>query len=128
EIGALSGGDFECDLGVAVVTVENPVERFDDLGESGFFSGTEMRAGMENDERKFELGAAIEFEEEGIAGFLEVFRIRGGEVDEITGVSENAMEAGALAGFAISVDGFFGQRSGHPLHVVFRENLEDFAA
>src|SRR5690606_22226296 len=24
EIGALSGGDFECDLGVAVVTVENP--------------------------------------------------------------------------------------------------------
>ena len=62
ETRSLTGRRFERDPGFHFRNIrEHAVDRFDDLFESGFFAGAEMRARMQNQKRQFKLIGACQF-------------------------------------------------------------------
>lgn len=129
EAGALACGVFEGDAdGVTAGGGEDDVEGFGGAVEAGFFSCAEVCARVEHEEREAERVGPLELLGQGFDGFVPVRRWRGGEVDEVAGVTEDGetgvigqglMEAGDIDG---------GMGAGEPLHVVLDEDLAGIGA
>src|SRR5437899_13045550 len=82
---------------------------------------------MNHDERQPEDGGKFDFLNEGLQGFVAILAISSGEVDQVTGVAENAMK-GVLRQFdfvEIEISRFGGRAK--PAHVVFHEDLDGVA-
>ena len=118
--GDADGGDF-CDR-------ENFVEARNNVFNSGFVAGAEVRTRMHHEKWKTERGGEIDFLDERFDGVIAIGRRRGAEIDEVTGVAENGVEFSG--GELVGVEGEFLRFvwASEPLHVVFDEKLDDIAA
>ena len=125
---ALAGGGFEGDSGLALVAVQDPVDRLDDSLQTFLLPGTEMGPWVEHDEWKFEKRAAVELVEERMPRLLQVSSVDRGEIDEVSGVGKHAVYGSLFFGLKVEGKGGRVDRFGRPLHVVLGEDLDDFAA
>jgi hypothetical protein len=127
--GALTGGIFKRNSnGGFAGGAKDFVKGIASLTQALGIAGAEMSTRMENKKWELELIGELDFLDERLDGAIEVRRRRGGNVDEITGMTEKMSQVRVVPGVTVSLE--FGRsiRTPEPLHVVLDENLDGFAS
>lgn len=122
---ALAGGDFEAGEGLeAGQVVVELIERMCDAFQAGLFAVFHVRAGMRDEVGNFQRFTAQQLFTKEVQGFFEGCRVGAGEVDEVAVVADDGVEAGFFPVKVPLQDLVLGQRSGFPLALIFREDLD----
>lgn len=129
EAASLTGGNFKGDLRRPIVALKNPIERGAHARDTLLLARAKVRSWVQDDKRQLKSRTTDKLPQERLTRFLQTVWIRGGKVNEVAGMREDAViKPVSLARLDIGVNSALLQRLREPLHIIFGENLRYLAA